>query len=247
MTYPNGKVYIGQTRRSVAQRWSEHVYNSKELKMSKNMICDAAIRKYGKDNVKLEVLEEIVEDKPTILRERLNDLETFYIKEFDSTNRYKGYNIVKGGHLVGLEQDILNEAWYDSYEKTGWQEMIDRFAYVLFYDIQPKIVRTHEKLDKYELYVWYGYKFIDYDIGKETTFNGFYKRHKNDLFMIDIGDFENGIEPEGEELESYLFNKVIRYAIEKHWMEDIRQTIWREVMKRKKKILSEYNLKNMWY
>ena len=32
LTYPNGKVYIGQTRRSVAQRWSEHIFNSKELK-----------------------------------------------------------------------------------------------------------------------------------------------------------------------------------------------------------------------
>ncbi len=120
--------------------------------------------------------------------------------------------------------------------------MIAYFRYVLYECIKPKICETHEKLDKAERYVWYGYKFIDYDIGKETTFSGFYKRHKDDFGIIDIGDFENCVEPEGEELEMYIFIRTIKMAIEEHWIEDIRQTIWRKVMKNKKKVLNEYKL-----
>jgi predicted GIY-YIG superfamily endonuclease len=52
-TYPNGKVYIGQTTTSVEKRWQEHVSNSKRLRSK--MVCDAAIHKYGKENIKIEV------------------------------------------------------------------------------------------------------------------------------------------------------------------------------------------------
>lgn len=248
-TYPNGKIYIGQTTTSIEKRWKEHINNSKTLRSK--MICDAAIRKYGEENIKIEVLEEIEVDEtnPTLLIEKLNILENKYIKEYNSTNRSIGYNIREGGERKPLKQTILDEKWYDYFDKDGWKNIIAYFKYVLYECIKPKICETHEKLNKEERYVWYGYTFLDSLTDKETTFSGFYNRHKEEPYYYDIGDFDydkNGelIEPTGIEKEKYIFDNLIKDAIENNWMEDIRQTIWKKVIKNEKKILNEYRLKS---
>ena len=213
------------------------------------MVCDAAINKYGKDNIKIEVLEEVeVDDKKlTLLVEKLNKLERKYISEYDSANIAKGYNMLLGGERKPLAQKILDEKWYELFDEQKWGEMISYFQFILYECIRPKVCETHEKLDKEERYVWYGYKFMDYSIMRETTFCGFFKRHKDDPWVYDIGDFDytedGGLdEPVGAEKEKYLFDKVIKDAVEENWIEDIRQTIWKEVMKKKKKIISDYRL-----
>ncbi len=246
-SYPNGKVYIGQTTTSIEKRWQEHVSNSKRL--HSKMVCDAAINKYGKDNIKIEVLEEVEVDekKPTLLVERLNKLERKYISEYDSTNIANGYNILLGGERKPLAQKILDEKWYELFDEQKWGEALSYFEYMLFERIKPKVCETHEKLNKDERYVWYGYKFMDYTTMKETTFCGCFKRYKDEPFVYDIGDFdydENDelIEPVGVEKEKYLFDKVIKEAIEDNWIEDIRQTIWKEVMKGKDKTVKDYKL-----
>ena len=246
-TYPNGKVYIGQTTTSVEKRWQEHVSNSKKL--HSKMVCDAAIKKYGKDNIKIEVLEEVEVDekKPTLLIEKLNELERKYISEYDSANIAKGYNMLLGGERKPLAQKILDEKWYELFDEQKWGEMLSYFQFILYECIKPKVCETHEKLDKEERYVWYGYKFMDYSIMRETTFCGYFKRHKDDLWVYDIGDFDytedGGLdEPVGAEKEKYLFDKVIKDAVEENWIEDIRQTIWKEVMKKKKKVIKDYRL-----
>ena len=213
------------------------------------MICDAAIKKYGKENIKIEVLEEVEVDetKPTLLVEKLNQLEKKYISKYESTDIKKGYNILLGGERKPLGQKILDEKWYELYEKQGWGESLSYFAFMLFDCIKPKICETHERLNKEERYVWYGYKFMDYTTMKNTTFCGYFKRYRDYPFVYDIGDFdydENGnlLEPIGAEKEYYLFDKLIKRAIEDNWIEDIRQTIWKEVMKNKKKTIKEYKL-----
>jgi hypothetical protein len=213
------------------------------------MICDAAIKKYGKENIKIEVLEEVEVDetKPTLLVEKLNQLEKKYISKYESTDIKKGYNILLGGERKPLGQKILDEKWYELYEKQGWGESLSYFAFMLFDCIKPKICETHERLNKEERYVWYGYKFMDYTTMKNTTFCGYFKRYRDYPFVYDIGDFdydENGnlLEPIGAEKEYYLFDKLIKRAIEDNWIEDIRQTIWKEVMNNKKKIIKEYKL-----
>jgi group I intron endonuclease len=246
-TYPNGKVYIGQTTTSVEKRWQEHVSNSKRLRSK--MVCDAAIHKYGKENIKIEVLEEVEVDekKPTLLVEKLNKLERKYISEYDSANIAKGYNILLGGERKPLAQKILDEKWYELFDEQKWGEALSYFEYMLFERIKPKVCETHEKLDKDERYVWYGYKFMDDTTMKETTFCGYFKRYRDFPFVYDIGDFgydENGKleEPIGAEKEKYLFDKLIKRAIEDNWIEDIRQTIWKEVMRNKNKVINDYKL-----
>ena len=84
----NGKVYIGQTYRDVPTRWHEHIYHSYNPNRGYNSILHSAIRKYGEDAFVVEIVEECE-------TERLEERETFWIKEFGSA--YGGYNSSLGG------------------------------------------------------------------------------------------------------------------------------------------------------
>lgn len=85
----NGKIYIGQTIQSIKDRWYRHVGNSKWISQHEaNMTIKRAIRKYGKENFKLELIENCK-------RENLNDREKYWISYYDSY--HTGYNNTLGG------------------------------------------------------------------------------------------------------------------------------------------------------
>ena len=78
----NSKVYVGQTKLSLKQRFKGHQRKSGKTTISK------AIQKYGKENFFIEVLEECDINN-------LDERETFYIEKYNS---YKeGYNETIGG------------------------------------------------------------------------------------------------------------------------------------------------------
>jgi group I intron endonuclease len=81
---PNGKVYIGQTSRSIQRRFSEH-YSSKN-----GSLIHKALRKYGKDNFVLEELAMCFSE------EEVNKTEALAIKMFNSLHP-NGYNLDRGG------------------------------------------------------------------------------------------------------------------------------------------------------
>lgn len=88
----NGKKYVGQTIRNPKQRFYEHC----------NKYCKAAslirfaIRKYGKDKFKFEILETCYS------REELNAREAYWIRKLGSLNPL-GYNLESGSgkHSAG--------------------------------------------------------------------------------------------------------------------------------------------------
>lgn len=80
----NNKIYIGQTIRDVQIRWKEHLRSKDEAPIHK------AIRKYGKEAFKIEIIEEC----ENIL---LNEREQYYINKFNSYNGHIGYNATLGG------------------------------------------------------------------------------------------------------------------------------------------------------
>lgn len=87
----NQKIYIGKTSISLQVRWKQHIYNSfnhKKPKDEYDYALHRAIRKYGEDNFKIELVE-ICED------EILNEREKYWISFFDSYNN--GYNETLGG------------------------------------------------------------------------------------------------------------------------------------------------------
>lgn len=83
----NSKSYIGQTIQNVKDRFYQHCA-TKCSKAVSNMAIHRAIKKYGKSNFTVEVIEEI--DSAN-----LNDRERYWIKYYNSYNN--GYNSTKGG------------------------------------------------------------------------------------------------------------------------------------------------------
>lgn len=83
----NGKIYVGQTIKTLKRRLQQHFANSKK---SNTYLCKA-IRKHGKENFNIELLEECTSLK------KLNKRESYWIKRLDSKNNIIGYNLTNGG------------------------------------------------------------------------------------------------------------------------------------------------------
>ena len=84
----NGKVYIGQTRRTIRIRWREHIHDAFDREKPCKFALHCAIRKYGKDAFTVEMIEECDNN---VLDER----EKYWIEQCNS--RKHGYNMERGG------------------------------------------------------------------------------------------------------------------------------------------------------
>jgi len=99
----NGKIYIGQTREFYGEkkhgingRFKDHMKSAFATNTKTNTRIPhlyAAIRKYGKDNFTVECLLKCDFSE-------IDKREIEAIKEYDSTNKKKGYNISLGGSGV---------------------------------------------------------------------------------------------------------------------------------------------------
>lgn len=89
----NGKMYIGQSV-DIDRRWKEHVYDSK----NGSSIIYRAMRKYGVDNFKFDIVQECEASE-------LDDLEIEYIDTYNTyvhSDNSNGYNETLGGSgIVG--------------------------------------------------------------------------------------------------------------------------------------------------
>ena len=81
----NGKIYVGQTRRTLEERISEHKRKSRRVSY-----IDRAIKKHGIESFEISIIEEC----STI--EELNEREKFWIKELNCKIP-NGYNMTDGG------------------------------------------------------------------------------------------------------------------------------------------------------
>ncbi len=93
----NDKAYVGITKTKLKYRWRSHC---REAETGGPRLFCRAIRKYGADSFQVRQIDA------ASTKERADELEKFYIKLFDTTNRARGYNITEGGGgTVGLKQD----------------------------------------------------------------------------------------------------------------------------------------------
>jgi len=81
----NGKVYIGQTVKTMMNRWK----NGNGYEHNKHF--SAAIKKYGKENFSHEVLTFCG------TQETADQIEAYFIAKYNSTNKENGYNKIEGG------------------------------------------------------------------------------------------------------------------------------------------------------
>lgn len=79
----NGKQYVGQTVRTLEERYKEHIRN-------KTSYLGKAIKKYGRENFTAEVIDS------SLLIDDLNEKEIYWTKKLN-TKIPHGYNLVDGG------------------------------------------------------------------------------------------------------------------------------------------------------
>lgn len=112
----NNKVYIGQTKNTLAKRAD----NGRGY--AKCPFFNNAIQKYGLENFDVEIL------KDSLTLNEANYWEEYYIKKFNSTNRDKGYNLKDGGNnseslnkkvVICLETKQVYSSLAEVEEKTG--------------------------------------------------------------------------------------------------------------------------------
>lgn len=88
---PTGKLYFGQTKKTVEHRWREHINEA----VREDYKFHRAIRKYGEENFLVEVVIEIMSSNKEELKAKLDYIERRLIKRFDT--RRNGYNSTDGG------------------------------------------------------------------------------------------------------------------------------------------------------
>ncbi len=92
----NGKLYIGQTIRTLEERFKAHYYDDESN-------IGNAIRHYGRENFTIEIIEKCDS------KEELNAYENYYIAYFDSKEP-KGYNQI-GGAIVAQKIKISHNGF----------------------------------------------------------------------------------------------------------------------------------------
>lgn len=101
----NNKIYIGETVRNVDVRWREHKNEALNEGHGYNYPIHMAMRKYGFNNFKIEILENCADE---IRFER----ESYYIKLYSSHLRTKGYNItLEGSGVILYSSEDIKSAW----------------------------------------------------------------------------------------------------------------------------------------
>ena len=93
----NNKVYIGQTRTSVEQRWKEHLRHAQYGEQ----VINRAMKKYGVNKFYVETLEICNLDV-------LDYREMYYIDLYNSTDKSKGYNVSIGGNTPRFKRKTLS-------------------------------------------------------------------------------------------------------------------------------------------
>lgn len=112
----NGKVYIGQTRQSLKQRWGQH---RSYANRNTDRYLYKSMRAYGIDNFRIEIIDSA--SSPTELSEK----EIIWIAKLDSFNSEKGYNATSGGELA-YERTIESRALISERQKRRWLDPVYR-------------------------------------------------------------------------------------------------------------------------
>lgn len=89
----NGKKYVGQTTKTVSERWAQHRLESRLDRAVSSLY--RAIRKYGQDKFSVTTLCKVTAQTKDALKTALDASEIEFIEQYDTYNN--GYNMTKGG------------------------------------------------------------------------------------------------------------------------------------------------------
>ena len=102
----NGMIYIGQTRRTVAERVKQHLYQQSKI--------GKAMTKYGTENFSIDVIDH------ADTQEELDSLERFWIAFYNSCEN--GYNTLSGGKPTKKEWKQMSKMGLLSHKKKKYKK-----------------------------------------------------------------------------------------------------------------------------
>lgn len=108
----NGKIYIGQTTKTIYARFNKHWHEATYAGRPNNYFHNS-LKKYGRDSFLIEEIEECESI------EELNLREAYWIKELNTTDKNIGYNLMSGGKS-GLKNEATKKIISDK-KKLNWQ------------------------------------------------------------------------------------------------------------------------------
>jgi group I intron endonuclease len=132
------KVYIGQTTQVLDKRWECHLRDA--FKYNRQTKLARALRKYGKENFRVEIISEDLD------LEVLNKVEEDFISEFDSAEC--GYNIKPGGRNTPHSKETRDKIAQANSKRKWTPEMRHRMAESIRKSPKCKIVLTPEIIQK---------------------------------------------------------------------------------------------------
>lgn len=174
-TFPDGKVYIGQTRRHPEKRKREHL--AKDVGPTNKGFWEA-FQKLGEPDY--EELFHVEQDDVDELVAILNFAETFFIHQYKADNPNYGYNMKSYGTVGTKTNKYIQNRYHEHLESLLKMRMID------YDNAIHKIDETKEPLTQEEIYllkekyreqnVWqehidkYDFEHLENNDEKETVF-----------------------------------------------------------------------------
>ena len=167
-TSPSNKVYVGQTKRE-KQRRSEH-----KCRTIKQDTCfGKALRKYGYENFKYEILFQVKSESKERLKIILDIMEKHFVKRYKSNQPETGYNLNKGGDgNLGFNHtpetiEVIRQASIDYFSNPENREKLSqtRKQYCETHKPQPpkwteeRILETRLKQTNRKVVLQYDLKF----------------------------------------------------------------------------------------
>ena len=140
-TFPDGKVYIGQTRRHPEKRKREHLDKIAGPLTSRFW---EAVQKFGEP--KYEEIYEVECDSIDELVWKLNDAETYFIQLHRACNPDYGYNVEPRGHSFTDAREII----HNKFNELMVEKLSERLK--VYNSIRSKLSKG-KKLEKNELYL----------------------------------------------------------------------------------------------
>lgn len=158
----NGKKYVGQTIRTVEDRYKAHLNKVKHN--NDNQYLYAAMNKYNIENFSIKQLEKVVcKDKKSLVS-KLNEKEIYYISELN-TRKPNGYNMTDGGVLLPNVFEKKPVCNYDL-ERNFVMEFESISDGARYYNLNISDISScckREKLNMVGGFIW-RFKGDDYDV-----------------------------------------------------------------------------------
>lgn len=154
----NGMIYIGQTRRTVAERVKQHIYQQSKI--------GKAMTKYGTENFSIDVIDH------ADTQEEVDSLERFWIAFYNSCEN--GYNTLSGGKPTKKEFKVISSLSISAPKKRKYKpkkELYEKQKARVYKHLKNMIEgkKPNCKIDDVSLYEVYAdnFKCVRFTLSKE--------------------------------------------------------------------------------